>query len=139
MRAALATLLVTVCMTGSGPARAAPGQQAVGTWRVVALLDGVDIVSMDEKQAQKLAGSSIRIQRDFIAVGKEKCHPSEFVESSVQPTLYLRTDAGIDGTRLRLPDPVTVIDIGCTEIFMRDPRHAVVFWNGFFFEVVKVD
>ncbi len=78
------------------------------------------------------------IRKDGARFGDYKCQPPNFETKSVEPNLYLQEQAGIDNSKIRLPNPVTVIDISCTQILIKKPDRAVIFWDGFFFEAVKV-
>ena len=38
---------------------------------------------------------------------------------------------------LGLPDTITVIDLDCTEAFLKSKGKIVVFWRGYFFDAMK--
>ena len=38
---------------------------------------------------------------------------------------------------LGLPDTITVIDLDCTEAFLKTKGKIVVFWQGYFFDAIK--
>lgn len=114
------------------------GDEVIGTWRFTAVLDMSDMTSMDEKGAHQLLGHIMTIGENGTRFDRESCQPSHFEAKRVEPNLYLQREAGVDNSKLRLPNPVTVIDISCTAVYVRKPDHAVIFWNGFFFEAVRV-
>jgi hypothetical protein len=38
---------------------------------------------------------------------------------------------------LGLPDTVTVVDLDCTEAFLKGKEKIVVFWQGYFYDAMK--
>lgn len=114
------------------------GDEIIGIWRFTAVLDNTDMTAMDETGAHRLLGHVMTIDEAGTRFDREFCQPSDFEAERVEPNLYLQREAGVDNSKLRLPNPVTVVDISCTAVYVRKPDHAVIFWNGFFFEAVRV-
>lgn len=102
------------------------------------MLDGVEITSIDEKQAKRLLGSVMTIQKEGTQFGPERCGAPSFESKQVETNAYMRQEAQISAAKLGLPNPVTVIDIGCTRVFVKNPDQAVIFWDGFFFSAQKI-
>jgi len=109
----------------------------VGEWRLVKVLDSVAITALDDKGARALLGKTIRIRPNGAIFEKEKCQPADLEAVDVEPNLYLASEAGIDNTKLKLPNPVTVFDISCATVFVRNRDHMVVTWGGYFFDAVR--
>ncbi|GGY73197.1 hypothetical protein ACFFTM_01695 [Pseudoduganella plicata] len=109
----------------------------VGEWRLVKVLDSVAITALDDKAARALLGQSIRIRPDGAIFGKEKCQPTELEALDVEPNIYLASEAGIDNSKLKLPNPVTVFDISCATVFVKNRNRMVVTWGGYFFDAVR--
>lgn len=109
-----------------------------GEWRFAAALDGADIVSLDEHEAQKLLGQVFTIRKDKVKFGRMDCGETEFEAQKVEPRLHLREAFHANSTELRLPNPVTVVDLSCTSVFITKPDHLVIFWQGWFFDAVRV-
>lgn len=118
---------------------AQPGREVIGRWKFTAVLDLAEMASMDEKGARQLLGHVIAIRKQGARFDNEVCQPPAFETKRVEPNIYLKQEAGVDNSKLRLPNPVTVVDISCTQVYVRRPDHAVIFWNGFFFEAVRVN
>jgi len=131
--------MLVIAMTTSLPVHAAqPGQEVIGQWKFTSVLDGVEITSIDEKQAKQLLGQVMTIRKDGTRFGTESCGAPSFESKQVETNVYVRQEAQISATKLGLPNPVTVVDIGCTRVFIKKPDHAVIFWDGFFFSAHKI-
>ena len=78
------------------------------------------------------------IQKEGIRFGTENCGAPTFDSKRVEPSQYVRDEAHISVTNLRLPNPVTVVDVGCTRVFIKKADEAVIFWDGFFFGAKKI-
>jgi hypothetical protein len=118
---------------------AAPGHEIIGKWKLTSVLDGTNVVSMDEKQAHKLLGHIFTIRKEGAEFDKYICGRPDFDTESVEPNLYLkRTDPYVTAKSLALPSPVTVIDISCTTVFIKNENRLVIFWSGFYFDAVRV-
>lgn len=109
----------------------------VGEWQLVKVLDSVAITALDDKGARALLGKSIRIRPDGAIFEKEKCQPTGLEAVDVEPNIYLASEAGIDNSKLKLPNPVTVFDISCATVFVKNRNRIVVTWGGYFFDAVR--
>lgn len=110
----------------------------VGQWRFTAALDGADVTSLDEKEAQQLVGRVFTISKQSVKFGDRTCGPSDFAAESVEPRLFLREQFHADADKLRLPSPVTVVDLSCTSVFIKNANRLVIAWKGWFFDAVRV-
>lgn len=132
--------MLVIAMTASLPVQAAqPGQEVIGRWKFTSVLDGVEITSIDEKQAKSLLGQVMTIQKEGIRFGTETCGTPSFESKRVETNMYVRQEAKISAAKLNLPNPVTVVDIGCTRVFIKKTDQAVIFWDGFFFSAQKIN
>ena len=110
----------------------------VGQWRFTAALDGADVTSLDEKEAQQLVGRVFTISKQSVKFGDRTCGPSDFAAESVEPRLFMREQFHADADKLRLPSPVTVVDLSCTSVFIKNANRLVIAWKGWFFDAVRV-
>jgi len=124
----------------SASAMAADGYEraVTGEWKLTAALDGAEITSIDEKEARQLVGKVFKITRDTIRFGARECGPSDFAAERVEPGWFLRKEFHASSDKLRLPNPVTVVDLSCTTVFIRRPNRLVIAWDGWFFEAVRM-
>jgi hypothetical protein len=121
------------------PAHAADvAPNVMGRWRFTAALDGAEITSLDEREAAALVGQVFTISKRRIAFGSRDCGAPELAVERVEPNLYLREQAHASGAKLGLPNPVTVVDLGCTIAFVKNPDKLVIFWKGWFFDAVRL-
>lgn len=109
-----------------------------GQWRFAKPIDSADITSLDEREAAQLVGRIFTIRKDKVAFGNEDCGATEFEAQKVEPTWFLRKgwNSNVDG--LKLPNPVTAVDISCTTVFILNRNRLVIFWDGWFFDAVRV-
>lgn len=110
----------------------------VGQWRFTAALDGADITSLNEKEAQQLVGRVFTISKQSVKFGDRTCGPSDFAAESVEPRLFMREQFHASAGKLRLPSPVTVVDLSCTSVFIKSANRLVIAWKGWFFDAVRV-
>lgn len=109
-----------------------------GQWRFTKPIDSADIASLDEREAAQLVGHIFTIRKNKVAFGDRDCGDTEFEAKKVEPTLYLRREFKSNVAGLKLPNPVTVVEISCTAVFIRNPNRLVIFWKGWFFDAVRV-
>lgn len=132
---AAAMIAIAVCT----PSKAAqPGDEAIGDWKFTSVLDNVEITSIDDEQAKKLLGHVMKIRREGTRFGGQTCGAPSLEAERVEPNIYIRREAQISARNLRLPNPVDVVDIGCTRVFIKQRNKAVIFWDGFFFGASKI-
>jgi hypothetical protein len=116
-----------------------PGQEITGKWRLTAVLDGTRIVSIDEKQARKLLGHVFTIRKEGARFGSHICGRADFETERVETNLYLeKTDPYVNAKSLAMPNSVTVVDIGCTSVFIKNKDRIVIFWDGFYFDALRL-
>jgi hypothetical protein len=108
-----------------------------GKWKLTAALDGAEITSLDENEARQLIGRVVTIQKDKVQFGSRVCGPSDFEAERVEPRLFLREQFHASAEKLSLPNPVTVVDLSCTSVFIKNKNRLVIAWDGWFFDAVR--
>ncbi|WP_156885681.1 hypothetical protein [Massilia niastensis] len=132
---AVAIIALATCMSSQA---AQSGHEVIGDWKFTSVLEGVEITSIDERQAKQLLGQVMAIRKEGVRFGDQQCGAPSFESKRVEPNMYVRREAQISARKLRLPNPVTVVDIGCTQVFIKQPNQAVIFWDGFFFGAARI-
>jgi len=121
------------------PAYAASEADSVlGRWRFTVPLDSAEITALDDGEAAALVGRIFTITKDRVAFGRRDCGAPSLDVMLVEPTLYLREQAHASSENLKLPNPVAVVDLGCTVAFVKGPDKLTIFWKGWFFDAVRV-
>lgn len=140
-RAKMLSFIALVAMIALPCAQASDSieRRVSGKWRFVAALDGAEIVSLDERYAQQLLDQIFTIGKNKVKFGKVDCGETEFESQKVEPRLHLRNAFHASSKELGLPNPVTVVDLSCTSVFITKPNHLVIFWQGWFFDAVRVE
>lgn len=105
-------------------------RSVIGKWRLTAALDASQITALDEHEAQQLVGKVFTVSQDQIKLGVRKCSASDFVAERVEPRLYFREQAHASASKLGLPNPVTVVNLGCTVAFIKTKDRLVIHWDG---------
>ena len=137
IRSLLAVAIIALTTSTSLEA-AQPGSSAIGDWKFTAVLDNVEITSIDDDEAKKFLGRIMKIRRNGTKFGDQTCGAPSLETERVEPNIYVLREAKISARKLFLPNPVDVIDIGCTHVFIKKRDKAVIFWDGFFFGAVKI-
>lgn len=115
-----------------------PNDAMLGTWKITKVLDSSEISSIDDRQAARLVGKTLVIRPEKVTLAGESCEAPEF-ERHVEDTVrYLREEAHAASGKLGLPSTVTVVDLACTEALIKGHNKIVIYWNGFFFDAVKL-
>ncbi|TFW28024.1 hypothetical protein [Massilia horti] len=109
-----------------------------GNWKLTAALDGAHITSLDENEALQLVGRVFTIRKESVKFGSRVCGPSDFEAERVEPKIYLPEQFHARAEKLGLPSPVTAVDLSCTTVFIKSPNRLVIFWEGWFFDAVRV-
>jgi hypothetical protein len=133
----LTALVVTAFTTGSAQAGETQDRSVIGKWRLTAALDSSEITSLDEHEAARLIGQVMTISKDSVQFGTRKCLPPDLEAQRVEPRLYMREKAHASAARLGLPNPVTVVNLGCTVAFVKNRNHLVIHWDGWFFNALR--
>lgn len=111
---------------------------AIGRWQLTRALDGADIASLDEREAKQLIGRIFTISKDHVRFGNRDCGAPELTAEIVEPNWFLREQVRATSAELSLPNPVTVINLACTFAFIKDSKHTIVFWDGWFFDAKRM-
>jgi hypothetical protein len=137
-RAKILSFILVMAMLPCAYASDPVERRVSGEWRFAAALDGAEIVSLDEREAKQLLGQVFTIRKSKVKFGKMDCGETEFDSEIVEPRLHLREAFHASSKELGLPNPVTVVDLSCTSVFITKPNHLVIFWQGWFFDAVRV-
>lgn len=134
------SFIVAIAFAKSPNAHAADAieRSVTGEWRFTAALDGAGIAALDENEAKKLLGQVFVIRKDKVRFQDFDCGETEFAAQKVAPALHVREEFHASANKLGLPDPVTVVDLSCTSVFVKKQNRLVIFWQGWFFDAVRV-
>jgi hypothetical protein len=133
-------IATTVLALGTHSVLATPsGKDAdiLGTWTLAKVLDSADIASLTDEQAAALVGKTMVVRRDGVMVDGEPCREPELTRHREDAAKYMREGYHARVGYLGLPDTITVIDLDCTEAFLKGRGKIVVFWQGYFFDATK--
>lgn len=131
-------LALTLIIPSSVEASDSIERIVTGQWRFTKPIDSADIASLDEREAAQLVGHIFTIRKDKVAFGDRDCGDTEFEAQRVEPTLYVRKGWNSNVEGLKLPNPVTAVEISCTTVFILNRNRLVIFWKGWFFDAVRV-
>ena len=113
-------------------------QSVLGKWKLTKAVDSSQITSLDEREAERLVGKIFIIRADKVQFGNRTCPAPELSAEIVEPRLYLRKNAHADATHMGLPNPVTVVELGCTIAFIKSPDRLLIHWGGWFFDARRI-
>jgi len=108
----------------------------IGEWKIRSVLDYATI-SIGADQAKPLIGKDLIISEKEIRFGDQVCSESNFLAESVETNIELRENARVSNDLLRLPNPVTVVELSCAYAYIKGRNRIVLAWNGIFFDAVR--
>lgn len=108
-----------------------------GRWKIARILDYADISALSEQQARKLLGKTIVVAKDKLVIGGETCDAPSYERTIEDTAKTMREKGHVSSANMGLPEQVTVIDAGCTVIFLKAPDRIVIQWRGFYFDAVR--
>lgn len=109
----------------------------LGTWTLTKVLDSADVASLTDLQAAALVGKVVVVRRDSVTFNGELCRAPELTRHREDAAKYVREGYHARVGYLGLPDTITVIDLDCTEAFLKGKEKIVVFWQGYFYDARK--
>jgi hypothetical protein len=109
----------------------------LGTWTLTKVLDSADVASLTDEQAAALVGKTMVVRRDSLMFNGEPYRAPELTRHREDAAKYMREGYHARVGYLGLPDTITVIDLDCTEAFLKGKGKIVVFWDGYFFDAIK--
>lgn len=133
---ALSVLLIIVPVFATDLPTAGRDTSLTGEWKIRSVLDYATI-SIGADQATPLIGSDLIIGREAVRFGDQVCPAPSFQAESVETNIELRENARASNDRLRLPNPVTMVELSCAYAYIKNRNRIVLAWNGIFFEAVR--
>jgi hypothetical protein len=121
----------------SAASQAIKDAEILGTWTLTKVLDSADMASIDDHQAAALVGKTMVVRRDGVVFDGEPCRAPELTRHREPAATYVREGYHARVGNLGLSDTITVVDLDCTEAFLKSRGKIVVFWEGYFFDAVK--
>lgn len=112
--------------------------RVIGRWKIVSVLDYAHI-SIGEEAGKRLLGTELFVTMDNVRFGDRDCDAPEFSAESVETNHELNHNARVGNDRLRLPNPVTVVELSCAYVYVRNDDRMVLAWNGIFFDIARLD
>lgn len=108
----------------------------LGGWKIVKVLGYSDIADMSERDARKLIGRRVRLEKGKFVFDGEVCEKPSYARTRVDSVKTLREDWHASSAGIGLPDIAVSYDVGCTTVFAKG-NNIVVPWGGYFFEAVS--
>lgn len=137
VRAVAAAVGLAVCTQSAAESQPRQNGDILGTWRLTKVLDSADVASRDDKQAAELVGKTMVVRRDSVIFNGEPCPAPELTRHREPAAKYVREGYHARVGYLGLADTITVVDLACTEAFLKSKGTIVVFWEGYFYDAVK--
>jgi hypothetical protein len=135
----LLTVIVILALAAQSGQAKPPEKDAdiLGTWTLTKVLDSADVASLTDEQAAALVGKVMVVRRDSVMFNGEPCRAPELTRHREPTAKFIREGYHARVGYLGLPDTITVVDLDCTEAFLRGKGKIVVFWQGYFFDATK--
>lgn len=138
LRACLAALIFTIVPVQQLQASEWHEKFVIGSWKLTAVLDSSEISALDDDEAKQLIGHVITISQDKVQLDDRVCDSPGFEVTKAETYKLFREEAHASAKKLGLPNPVTAIEVSCTDVFIKSRNRLVVHWKGFFFDAVRM-
>lgn len=123
--------------TPTTPGNDEANKDIYGRWRVTKILDAAAITSMSDRSARALIGQTATIAKDAFSFNGRVCKSPSYERSVDDLAQSFREQGHVSSAKMGLPDPVTSIDVGCSEIYLKKPGLIVMHWEGFYFDATR--
>ena len=127
--AQIALLTLATMYAGDAP------EQLFGRWKVIRVADASPVTAISGVAASRLVGQYLVLNPGSVEFARQNCK-AEY-HATKESASDFRADYKIDAKSLKLPDPATRFDGGCTDIFPFDSTTILFTWKGFFLEASK--
>lgn len=111
-----------------------------GKWKIKALIGGGAVSSRSQSQVDKMIGKFAVINPKRFDFNGQTCDHPNYQRSKEAPATYFDREWRTDVSDIPFPNPVTIIDTGCTTLLYPIRKgHLMIADDGDFFEAVRVD
>jgi hypothetical protein len=134
-------LVAPIAMADAGasrPATLAVDADIAGYWKIQNILDYADITAISARQARGLIGKIVIVYPDKFVFNGEVCDQPSYSRSIEDTAKSMREKGHVSSANMGLPNTVTVIHVGCTDLFLKRPGLIVVHWDGYYFDAVRI-
>lgn len=108
-----------------------------GRWKITKVLDAAHITALSDSQARKLIGKTVVVAKDKLVFNGEECDSPSYERTIEDTARSMREQGHVRSVNMGLPEQMTVIDAGCTNLFLKNKDRIVIHWRGFYFDAVK--
>lgn len=110
-----------------------------GKWEIKALIGGGAISSRSQSQVDQVIGQFTTITRDRFDFNGRACSHPHYQRRQEETVSYFDMGWRADVSDIPFPNPVTIIDTGCTTfLYPIRKDHLMIADDGDFFEAVRV-
>jgi hypothetical protein len=133
-----AIFFLAVCVTvQSARAHDDAYSEVFGGWKIVDLVGGADIVALSDRQARALIGKPFFVSAERFTFNGKTCSRPGYNRRIAEPAKYFREEWHASSSDLPVPNPVTIIENKCFDLFLARKGHLIIAVNGVFFEAVR--
>lgn len=116
-----------------------PNADIYGKWKIKALIGGGAISSRSQGEVEKVIGKLTTISPDQFNFNGHICAHPNYQRSKEETASHFDTGWRADVSDIPFPNPVTIIDTGCTTfLYPIRKDHLMIADDGDFFEAVRV-
>lgn len=134
----LVLLALLVCATAGAHAQDL-NTDIYGKWKIKALIGGGAVSSRSQSQVNKIIGKFVTISPERFDLNGQTCAHPNYQRSKEDPATYFDREWRTDVSDIPFPNPVTIIDTGCTTfLYPIRKDHLMIADDGDFFEAVRV-
>lgn len=129
-------LLATIALWSNLASAQGANADIYGQWKITAILGG-GIGSLSAQQERKLLGKPLLISQDRFEFNGETCRKPNYRRQQEDPLTYFDREWRADVSDIPFPNPVTIIETGCAQLYPIRKDHLMIAEKGTFFEAVR--
>lgn len=124
-------------LSQAAPPHGDPYRDVFGKWQIVDLVGGADIAPLSDSQARALIGKPFSVSAERFVFNGKTCTNPNYKRRIVQAAKYFRDEWHANSSGLPVPNPTTIIENDCYDLFLARKGHLIIAVEGLFFEAAR--
>jgi hypothetical protein len=109
-----------------------------GTWKIKTILGSGAVSSMSDREARQMIGKTVMVQARQFTFNGQACAETSYEETVEDMADHFEREWNTTVKHIPLPDPLTVIDTGCSTLYPLKNGKLMVAEKGVFFEALRI-
>lgn len=109
-----------------------------GTWKIMTILGNGAASSMSDREARQMIGKTVMVESRQFTLNGQACAETSYEETVEAKAGHFAREWNTTVTDIPLPDPLRVIDTGCSTLYPLKNGNLMVAEKGVFFEAARM-